>query len=34
MPVFKDLDSVLIELSHVNENQRRIIIKNFHCPIS
>jgi tRNA threonylcarbamoyladenosine biosynthesis protein TsaE len=34
MPVFTDLDSVLIELSHVTENQRRIIIKNFHCPIS
>ena len=34
MPVFTDLDSVLIELSHFSENQRRIIIKNFHSPIS
>ena len=34
MPVFTDLDPVLVELSHVNENQRRIIIKNFHSTIS
>jgi len=34
MPVFTDLDSVLIELSHVTENQRRIIVKNFHSTIS
>ena len=34
MPVFADLDSVLIELSHISENQRRIIIKNFHSAIS
>lgn len=33
MDAFNDVDSVLIEMSHISENQRQIIIKNFHSEI-
>jgi tRNA threonylcarbamoyladenosine biosynthesis protein TsaE len=33
MDAFSDMDVVLVEISHVSENQRRIIIKNFHSDI-
>ena len=33
MDAFSDMDAVLVEISHVSENQRRIIINNFHSDI-
>ena len=30
MPIFDGMETILIELSHISDHQRRIIIKNFH----
>ena len=34
MPVFDGMETILIELSHVSDHQRRIIVKNLHSPLA